>query len=177
QMDVLIRLTPGIESGTHQFIMTGNEYLKYGFNLTNGQADEAGAQLKHHTYLKLKGVHSHIGSQIFNSISFVMGVQVLFDKIKELKQSFQFIPEVMNFGGGFGIRYTKEDDPLPNDYHVKEIVRTVKEQVNEIDIPMPEIWIEPGRSIVGDAGVSLYTIGSMKDIPNIRKYIAVDGGM
>src|SRR5699024_8727726 len=101
----------------------------------------------------------------------------LFDKIKKCKESYQFIPEEMNIGGRFGIRYRKEDDPLPNDYHVKEIVRTVKEQVNEIDIPMPEIWIEPGRSIVGDAGVSLYTIGSMKDIPNIRKYIAVDGGM
>ena len=177
QMDVLLRLTPGIESETHQYIMTGNEDSKFGFNLTNGQADEAFVQLKDHPYLKLKGVHSHIGSQIFNPKSFVMAVQVLFDKIKEWKQSFQFIPEVMNFGGGFGIRYTKEDDPLPNDYHVKEIVRTVKEQVNDINIPMPEIWIEPGRSIVGDAGVSLYTIGSMKDIPNIRKYIAVDGGM
>src|SRR5699024_6972788 len=126
--------------------------------------------------LKLKGVHSHIGSQIFNPKSFVMAVHLLFDKIKEWKQSFQFIPEVMNFGGGFGIRYTKEDDPLPNDYHVKEIVRTVKEQVNDLNIPMLEIWIEPGRFIVGDSGVILYTVGSMKDIPNIRKYVSVDNG-
>lgn len=177
QMDVLLRLTPGIESETHQYIMTGNEDSKFGFNLSNGQADKAFEQLKHHPYIKLKGVHSHIGSQIFNPKSFVMAVQLLFDKVKEWKELFHFVPEVMNFGGGFGIRYTKEDDPLPNDYHVKEIVRTVREQVEDLDIPMPEIWIEPGRSIVGDAGVSLYTVGSMKDIPNIRKYVAIDGGM
>src|SRR5699024_2596433 len=113
--------------------------------------DEAFAQLKQHPYLKLKGVHSHIGSQIFNSKSFVMAVQVLFDKIKEWKQSFQFIPELMNFGGGFGIRYTKEDDLLPNDYHVKDIVRTVKVQVNDIDIQMHDIWFETRMYIVDNA--------------------------
>src|SRR5699024_11717774 len=101
-----------------------NEDSKFGFNLTNGQADEAFEQLKQHPSLKLKGLHSHIGAQIFNPKSFVMAVHLLFDKIKEWKQSFHFIPEVMNFGSGVGIRYTKEDDPLQNDYNVNEIVST-----------------------------------------------------
>ena len=83
----------------------------------------------------------------------------------------------MNFGGGFGIRYTKEDKPLPNEDHVTEIVKAVKNKVETLQIPMPEIWIEPGRSIVGNAGITLYTVGSMKEIPDVRNYVAVDGGM
>lgn len=177
KMDVLLRITPGIESETHQYIMTGNEDSKFGFNLQNGQADEAFERIKDHSHIKLKGLHSHIGSQIFNPKSFVLAVELLFEKIKQWQLSANFIPEVMNFGGGFGIRYTKDDEPLPNDYHVKEIVQTVQKYVSNLNIPMPEIWIEPGRSIVGDAGISLYTIGSMKEIPGVRKYVAVDGGM
>ena len=176
-IDVLLRVTPGIESETHQYIMTGNEDSKFGFNLQNGQADKAFERIIHHPHIKLKGLHSHIGSQIFNPKSFVLAVDLLFEKIKEWQVSNQFVPEVMNFGGGFGIRYTKDDEPLPNDYHVKEIVKAVQASVQNLAIPMPEIWIEPGRSIVGDAGISLYTTGSTKDIPDVRKYISVDGGM
>src|SRR5690625_980894 len=177
EIDVLMRVTPGIESKTHQYIMTGNEDSKFGFNLQNGQADKAFERIIHHPHIKLKGLHSHIGSQIFNPKSFVLAVDLLFEKIKEWQVSNQFVPEVMTFGGGFGIRYTKDDEPLPNDYHVKEIVKAVQASVQNLAIPMPEIWIEPGRSIVGDAGISLYTTGSTKDIPEVRKYISVDGGM
>lgn len=177
EMDVLFRVTPGIESETHQYIMTGNEDSKFGFNLQTDQVDEAFKLVNKYDRIKLKGLHSHIGSQIFNSQSFVLAVDMLFAKIKQWKETANFIPEVMNFGGGFGIRYTKEDDPIPNDQHVTKIVQAVQQATTNLSIPMPEIWIEPGRSIVGDAGISLYTIGSMKDIPNVRKYVAVDGGM
>ncbi len=177
EMDVLFRVTPGIESETHQYIMTGNEDSKFGFNLQNDQLDEAFKLVNKYDRIKLKGLHSHIGSQIFNSKSFVLAVDMLFDKIKQWKETTNFVPEVMNFGGGFGIRYTKEDEPLPNDQHVTKIVQAVQQATSDLSIPMPEIWIEPGRSIVGDAGISLYTIGSMKDIPDVRKYVAVDGGM
>ncbi len=176
-MDVLIRVTPGIEANTHEYIMTGNEDSKFGFSLSNGQADRAFQRLKNHPYLKFKGLHAHIGSQIFETEAFLQTNKLLFSKIAEWHASDQYIPEVLNLGGGFGIQYTKEDRPLPHEEFIKKIVAAVKEEVEKLAIPMPEIWIEPGRSIVGNAGITLYTIGSQKDIPGIRKYISVDGGM
>lgn len=177
KVDALIRITPGIESETHKFIMTGNEDSKFGFNLQNGQADEAFEILKNHQTINLIGLHSHIGSQIFSSKSFLLAVDVLFSLIDKWNKSDNFIPKVMNFGGGFGIRYTKDDKPLPYNCYVKDIIKATKEAVEKINIPLPEIWIEPGRSIVGEAGITLYEVGSKKEIEGVRKYISVDGGM
>lgn len=177
QIDVLIRVTPGIESETHQYIMTGNEDSKFGFNLANGQAEAAFLKLYKHSHIRFKGLHSHIGSQIFETKSFVLAIEILFELIEKWQKEYDYIPEIMNFGGGFGIRYTGDDDPLENNLHINEMVAKIEEEVEKLAIPMPEIWIEPGRSIVGDAGISLYTVGSMKDIPGVRKYVAVDGGM
>lgn len=177
EMDVLFRVTPGIESETHAYIMTGNEDSKFGFNLQNNQVNEAYEKIKQYPRLRLKGIHSHIGSQIFNTKSFTLAIEMLFDIIEKWHSQDQFIPEILNVGGGFGIRYTDEDQPLPHEHYVEAIVETIKEHTSSLNIPMPEIWIEPGRSIVGEAGTSLYTVGSMKEIPNVRKYVAVDGGM
>lgn len=176
-MDVLIRVTPGIESETHEYIMTGNEDSKFGFNIQNGQADEAMRQLHQHPLLKLKGIHSHIGSQIFNTESFTLSIGMVYESIDKWHQEYGFIPEVLNVGGGFGIRYTEEDTPIANHEYVEEIVRKIREKSQDLQLDMPEIWIEPGRSIVGEAGVTLYQAGSAKDIAGVRKYIAVDGGM
>lgn len=177
QMDVLIRVTPGIEAETHEYIMTGNEDSKFGFNLQNGQVEKAFQLLKDHTHIRLKGLHSHLGSQIFSTKSFVLAIELLFELLGKWYKEDQFTPEVLNLGGGFGIRYTKEDEPLPYDKYVYEMVDTIEKEIEKTGIDMPEIWIEPGRSIVGNAGVSLYTVGSMKEIPGVRKYVAVDGGM
>lgn len=177
QMDVLIRVTPGIESDTHQYIMTGNEDSKFGFNLSNGQAEKAFKQLYNHDYMRFKGLHCHIGSQIFETERYAMTTNILFKQIKAWYTKYGYTPEVLNLGGGFGIRYTKEDTPIPYEAFVEKMVQTVEYHVNELQIPMPEIWVEPGRAIAGNAGITLYTIGSMKDIPGIRKYISVDGGM
>lgn len=177
QVDVLIRLTPGIESETHRYIMTGNEDSKFGFNVQNGQADEAFKRLYNHPQLNFRGIHNHIGSQIFNTESFTLATNILFDVIKKWYEMERYVPEVINLGGGFGIRYTKDDHPLPNEDYVTAIVNKVKEEATALDIPIPEIWIEPGRSIVGNSGVTLYEVGSMKDIEDVRKYVAVDGSM
>ncbi|HLR42132.1 MAG TPA: diaminopimelate decarboxylase [Pseudogracilibacillus sp.] len=177
EMDVLFRVTPGIESETHAYIMTGNEDSKFGFNLQNNQVNEAYEMIKEYPRLRLKGIHSHIGSQIFNTKSFTLAIEMLFDVIEKWHKEDKFVPEILNVGGGFGIRYTEDDEPLPHETYVRAIVETIETKVNALNIPMPEIWIEPGRSIVGEAGTSLYTVGSMKEIPNVRKYVAVDGGM
>ncbi|PAV29545.1 diaminopimelate decarboxylase [Virgibacillus profundi] len=177
EIDVLMRVTPGIESKTHQYIMTGNEDSKFGFNLQNGQADEAFKLLHNHKSIRFKGLHCHIGSQIFETDRFIKATSVLFEEISKWNKLFGYTPEVLNLGGGFGIRYTKEDSPAPYQSYAEALVQAVQQHVEELNIPMPEIWIEPGRSIAGNAGITLYTIGSMKDIPGIRKYVSVDGGM
>lgn len=177
KMDVLMRVTPGIESDTHEYIMTGNEDSKFGFNLSNGQAEQAFKQLANHQFIQFKGLHCHIGSQIFETERYTMATDILFKQIKAWNEKYGYIPKVLNLGGGFGIRYTKEDSPIPYETFVKQLVQTVKDHVEHMQIPLPEIWIEPGRAIAGNAGITLYTVGSMKDIPGIRKYISVDGGM
>ncbi|QHE52580.1 diaminopimelate decarboxylase [Pontibacillus sp. HMF3514] len=177
EMDVLLRVTPGIEAHTHDYILTGQEDSKFGFDLWNGQAEKALTQLMGLDRIHIKGLHCHIGSQIFETHGFVMAVRKLFEALNNWKSKHGFIPEVLNLGGGFGIQYTDEDEPLPRSTYVEELVNEVKRQVEDMQIDMPEVWIEPGRAIVGDAGLTLYTIGSIKDIPNVRTYVSVDGGM
>lgn len=177
KMNVLIRVTPGIDLETHQYIMTGNEDSKFGFNMNNGQIDEAFKLLQHRENIRFKGLHCHLGSQLFETDQYLIAIDILFEKIKQWYNAHNYIPDVLNLGGGFGIRYTGEDNPLPLHLYVEKIVEAVKEKVSDLTIPMPEIWLEPGRAIIGDAGITLYEIGSMKEIPNIRKYVSVNGGM
>lgn len=176
-MRILLRVTPGVEAHTHDFITTGQADSKFGFDLNNGQADQAFNEVRDHEYLQLLGLHCHIGSQIFETDGFSLAAKKLIDKIGQWRDQNNFECTVLNLGGGFGIRYTEEDAPLePQDY-VEEMIKTVQSHVASLKLAMPEIWIEPGRSLVGDAGTSLYTVGSQKTVPNIREYIAVDGGM
>ncbi len=177
KMHVLIRVTPGVEAHTHDFITTGQSDSKFGFDLSNGQADEAFKLLYNDPYLELQGMHCHIGSQIFDTAAFRLAAKKLTDKMGEWLEQYQFHTNVLNLGGGFGIRYTEEDAPLEPAIYVDDMIKTVKQEAKLLHIPMPEIWIEPGRSLVGDAGTTLYTIGSQKEVPGIRKYLAVDGGM
>ncbi|PFR95449.1 diaminopimelate decarboxylase [Priestia megaterium] len=177
KMPVLLRLTPGIEAHTHDYILTGQEDSKFGFDLQNGQADEAVRLVQDSKGLELLGIHCHIGSQIFETTGFIMATQKLFAKMKEWKQRIEFVPQVLNLGGGFGIRYTEEDQPIPVSQYVEVIIEEVKKQSKQLEVEIPEIWIEPGRSLVGDAGTTLYSIGSRKHVPNVREYVAIDGGM
>jgi len=173
KQDILLRISPGISAHTHEFISTGQQDSKFGFDLLTGQAKEAFQIAKNDDNLNLRGLHAHIGSQIFDVTGFEKNAALLADTA----QSWGWQPAVINVGGGFGIRYTADDKPLPESEYVAAIIRTLKGKAASYDWKMPEIWIEPGRSIVGPAGQTLYTIGSRKDIPDIRHYLAVDGGM
>lgn len=177
KVDVLIRVTPGIEAHTHDYILTGNEDSKFGFDLSNGQAEEAFRLLNKSDSISIVGLHCHIGSQIFETEGFVMAVKRLYNVLGNWKEAYGFEPEILNLGGGFGIRYTAEDEPLPLSEYVKALVSEVKTQSDRYGMQFPEIWIEPGRAIVGNAGTTLYTVGSKKEIPGIRNYVSVDGGM
>ncbi|GAB3052547.1 diaminopimelate decarboxylase [Virgibacillus ainsalahensis] len=177
KMNVLMRVTPGIKSDTHHYIMTGNEDSKFGFNLQNGQAEEAFNKLYNHELIQFKGLHCHIGSQIFETKGFIMAINVLFDNISKWNTLYGYVPEVLNLGGGFGIRYIGEDSPLPLHKYAEKLTDAVKDGAEKLNIAIPEIWIEPGRAIVGNAGITLYSVGATKQIPEIRNYVSVDGGM
>ena len=177
QVNILLRVTPGVEAHTHDYITTGQQDSKFGFDLLNGQADRAFQDVYKDKRIHLLGLHCHIGSQIFETIGFKVAAEKLIKKMIAWHNDFNFQCTVLNLGGGFGIKYTEEDTPLEPSVYVKEMVIVVKDLVAETNFAMPEIWIEPGRSLVGDAGTSLYTIGSEKEVPDVRKYLAVDGGM
>lgn len=176
-MSILLRVTPGIEAHTHDYILTGQEDSKFGFDLQNGQAEKALLEAIKSPYIEVLGLHCHIGSQIFDTTGFVLAAQKIMAQLSEWKANHHFESRVLNLGGGFGIRYTEEDQPIQPAEYVDVIIKEVKEQVNNLEMQMPEIWIEPGRSLVGDAGTTLYKIGSRKEVPNVRNYLAIDGGM
>lgn len=175
--NILIRVTPGIEAHTHDYILTGQEDSKFGFDLQNGQAETALTIGMKSEWLEILGIHCHIGSQIFETTGFILAAQKIFEKLAQWRDTHQYNPQVLNLGGGFGIRYTNEDEPLEPHQYVEKIIAEVKAQAENYKMEMPEIWIEPGRSLVGDAGTTLYKVGSRKEVPNVRNYLAVDGGM
>lgn len=177
KVDVLLRVTPGVEAHTHEYISTGQQDSKFGFDVQSGQALKAIQTAHESEGLKLLGVHSHIGSQIFEKDGFIIAIKRLAELLAEAKEKLGFVSAVLNVGGGFGIYYVEGDTPLPPAEYVKAITSTVRNEFASRNIPLPELWIEPGRSIVGDAGTTLYRIGSTKEIPDVRKYVAVDGGM
>ncbi|MGD7045482.1 diaminopimelate decarboxylase [Jeotgalibacillus proteolyticus] len=177
QASILLRVTPGIEAHTHDYILTGQEDSKFGFDLQNGQAEEALKLALEKSELHVLGLHCHIGSQIFETTGFKKAAQKMIEKLASWKAKYKYTSQVLNLGGGFGIRYTKEDTPIAPSEYVQDIISEVKALMKNASLSMPEIWIEPGRSLVGDAGTTLYTVGSSKIVPDIRKYLAVDGGM
>ena len=173
---ILLRITPGIECHTHEYIQTGQIDSKFGFDLT--QIDKAVDLIKNeHKNLEIRGLHAHIGSQIFETKVYNDEVEILIKEIKRINDIFGLNLNEMNIGGGMGITYTNEDAP-PSVYEIADVIlNSVKINCKKYNLDEPVLYIEPGRSIIGTAGVTLYTIGSYKQVPNGRKYVAVDGGM
>ena len=173
---VLLRITPGIECHTHEYIQTGHLDSKFGFDLV--QVDEAVELiLKEFTNLEITGLHAHIGSQIFETKVYYDEIGVLMRELKRINDKFNLKLNEMNIGGGLGITYTEADCP-PSVFKIADVIKkSVKDHSEMYDMKEPVLFIEPGRSIVGTAGVTLYTVGSSKQVPNGRKYVAVDGGM
>ncbi|MBP1906669.1 diaminopimelate decarboxylase [Paenibacillus turicensis] len=176
-VNVLLRVTPGVEAHTHEYTATGQTDSKFGFDIGNGSAFEAVKQANESQNLNLLGIHSHIGSQIFEVEGFQLAVERVASFAGEVKAQLGISFKVVNLGGGFGIRYTEGDTPLQVTEYVKAITDGVKQHFGAVYDTLPEIWVEPGRSIIGDAGTTLYTVGTHKNIPGVRKYVAVDGGM
>lgn len=174
---VLLRVAPGIDAYTHEFVMTGQEDSKFGFDVKSGQAETALQQVLNSPYLDFQGVHCHIGSQIFDTEAFHAAINRMLTILVAWREKLGLEVKILNLGGGFGAKYVPEDDPLEAAEYVRQIVEIAKKTCAEQAYPLPEIWIEPGRSIVAEAGTTLYTVGAQKNIPGIRKYVSVDGGM
>jgi len=177
KVKALFRVTPGVEAHTHEYISTGQTDSKFGFDIGNGQAKAALEQAMLLPNIEILGLHSHIGSQIFETEGFRMAAARVAGFAAEIRRELGLTFRVINLGGGFGIRYVEGDTPQPIAVYVKAITDAIRESFGKEDYPLPEIWVEPGRSMVGDAGTTLYTIGTFKNIPGVRKYVAVDGGM
>ncbi len=175
-VDILLRITPGIECHTHEYIQTGHLDSKFGFDLT--QIDEAVELiLNNYSNLKLHGLHAHIGSQIFETKIYGDEIEILVREIKRLDDKFGLKLDEINIGGGLGVKYTEEDLP-PSTYEIANIViDSLNKCIKKYNIEPPALFIEPGRSIISTSGVTLYTLGSSKQVPKGRTYFAVDGGM
>ena len=175
KVDILLRLTPGIECHTHEYIKTGQIDSKFGFDLT--QVDEIVKLIKNnYKQLNLRGVHAHIGSQIFELKSFSDEVEILVKEIAEINQKYGLNLDEMNIGGGLGVKYTENDCP-PD---VKDLADAITDAMHKHSVDIPTIYLEPGRSIISTSGVTLYTVGSSKEVNingHIKRYVAVDGGM
>jgi diaminopimelate decarboxylase len=164
--DVLIRITPGIKAETHSYVQTGQLDSKFGFGLADRLAERAIAAVRESRHLRLVGLHAHIGSQIFELEPYVKAIEVL-AKLADADI------RILNVGGGLGIAYTAEDEPPSVNAYAEVKVNGVQEVFD----PVPRILVEPGRSLVGNAGVTVYSVGTVKEIPGVRTYVAVDGGM
>lgn len=177
KINVMLRITPGISAHTHEYDQTGQVDSKFGFDLKSGQADRALQEVLKNQRMHMLGIHAHIGSQIFELNGFEMAAAKLVDVAASWKEKYDYTAQIINVGGGFGIKYVQEDHPLKPEEFVKAIVKAIKDEATKHNFPIPEIDIEPGRSIVGPAGYNLYKVGSMKEIPGLVPYVAVDGGM
>lgn len=175
--NIMFRIKPGIDAHTHDFIRTGQIDSKFGFALETGEAFEAVKKALSLEHINLVGLHCHIGSQIFDIDPFVLAAEVMINLIAQIRDELGYKVKELNLGGGFGIKYTDADSPVPYDNYMEKVSARVKEICAEKNLDLPFILIEPGRSIAAPAGITLYTVGGVKHIPNIRTYISVDGGM
>ena len=178
--NIFLRINPGIEAHTHAFVQTATTDSKFGFSIQDGTAESVTKYALSKANVCLQGYHCHIGSQIFEKQSFVLAVEKCMDFAVQMRDKNGFTLKTLNLGGGFGVWYTDEDRKIPAEgyaEYVEALITAVKEKASAYKMPLPFLLIEPGRSIVGEAGITLYTVGAIKDIPGVKKYVAVDGGM
>ena len=174
---VMLRISPGVKPDTLDHISTGQLDSKFGFSIESGAARKAVEDALRHPRLDVVGLHSHIGSQIFALGAYEKAMEIMLDLLVELRDELKFEPRKLGAGGGLGIAYTHNDDPpTPRDF-VETVRHALESGCAARGLKVPELVVEPGRSIAGPAGVALYTVGSIKDIPGVRRYVAVDGGM
>lgn len=177
KIDVYLRVKPGIDAHTHKFIRTGQIDSKFGFALETGEAMDAVRECTKSKKLNLCGMHCHIGSQIFDPSPFVLAAEVMMKFLSDIQRETGITITELDLGGGFGIKYTENDKPVRLDGYMRPVSEQIKKSAEKYSLPVPYILLEPGRSIAAAEAVTLYTVGAVKKIPNIRNYVSIDGGM
>lgn len=177
KVNILYRITPGVKSDSHDYIVTGKKDSKFGIPLDDEVIFPAIEQAINSPCVNFMGFHFHVGSQLHDNESHLKALDIALKLIKDTKDKYDYVTPELNVGGGFGIKYTNADNKKPYAYFLDPMMEKIEQFSKELNIVRPEIVIEPGRSIVGEAGITLYTVGTIKDIKGIRKYVSVDGGM
>ena len=174
---ILLRLTPGIDPHTYEAVSTGNVDSKFGSAIETGQAEEITAYALTLPHLHLSGFHCHVGSQVFDADVFLRSAAIMLNFVAEMQKRYGYVTEELDLGGGFGVRYLAEDPVMEIEKNILAIGEAVSAQCEDLGIDLPAMRMEPGRSIVAEAGMTLYTVGTVKRIPGYKNYVSVDGGM
>lgn len=176
---VILRLTPGIDPHTYEAVATGKVDSKFGVAIETGQAAQMVADALSFSNIKLSGYHCHVGSQVFNDEGnvYIEAATIMLEFAKEMKEKHNFDIEILNMGGGFGVRYTDKDPYLDIAQSIKTLAEHIKGLCEKLSLPMPKVLMEPGRSIVADSGMTLYSVGTIKEITGYKNYVSIDGGM
>ena len=174
---LLLRLTPGTDPHTYEAVATGKVDSKFGTPIETGQADEIVEFTLRQEHIILEGFHCHVGSQVFGEDIFERAAVVMLEFIAAMRDKYGYTAKVLDLGGGYGVRYTENDPYLDIETKVGQVAASIKETCRRLNLEMPEIHMEPGRSIVADAGMTLYTVGTVKKIPGYKNYVSIDGGM
>ncbi len=174
---VMLRITPGIDCHTYEAVNTGKADSKFGSAIVTGDARRITGLALYLNNVKLQGFHCHIGSQLFDSEVYFATVDVMVDFLKDMKDAYDYTAEKLDIGGGYGVRYTAGDPVIDIAANIRLVAERMKQKVAEAGIEMPHVYMEPGRSIVADAGLTLYTVGAVKKIEGYKNYVSVDGGM
>ena len=174
---VLLRLTPGIDPHTYEEVATGKVDSKFGSAIETGQAEEIAVYTLQQPHVELMGFHCHVGSQVFGEDIFERAAAIMLEFIAMMKEKHGYMAAQLDLGGGYGVRYVESDPELDVDTKVSQVAAAIKATCRRLGIDMPEIHMEPGRSIVGAAGMTLYTVGTVKRIPGYKNYVSIDGGM
>jgi len=177
RVNILFRVSPGVDAHTHKYIQTGQVDSKFGIPLDDDAIRTAVKKAMNCKHIDLKGFHFHIGSQIHENESYILAVRKMVELMKELKEDIGFITKEFNTGGGYGIQYKGDENRKNLAFYTDAIMNTLEDECNRHSVQRPFVIIEPGRWIVGEAGITLYTIGTIKEIPGTRTYVSVDGGM
>ena len=177
KQDILLRITPGIDPHTHKKISTGSVDSKFGTAIETGQAMEIVKKALALGNVKLCGFHCHVGSQVFDIQPFTDASEIMLRFIADVRDTLGYTAETLNLGGGFGVRYTESDPEIDYGEKIKEVAEILNNQCENLGLPVPKILMEPGRSLVADAGMTLYTVGSVKEITGYKNYVSIDGGM